>query len=132
MAIANLNNAPFKVLDGNDNIVIVDILQSKRGGTTLDVEGVAEPYLKAGHVIIKDPATGDYKPMPVADGAYGTLPLEHEYAGILIATIPTDRPFAAIMEKGKVNVNASPFPLDTILADLKAALPSITFTHDKA
>ncbi len=63
---------------------------------------------------------------------YASLPADHSYAGILIASIPTSRPFAGIMVRGTVNVNASPFPLDDILNDVKAALPLIVFTNDKA
>ncbi|HKM43867.1 MAG TPA: hypothetical protein VJY12_00250, partial [Dysgonamonadaceae bacterium] len=63
---------------------------------------------------------------------YASLPEGHTYAGILIASIPTSRPFAGIMVRGTVNVNASPFPLTDILDDVKAALPLIVFTNDKA
>lgn len=63
---------------------------------------------------------------------YASLPADHTYAGILIASIPTSRPFAGIMVRGTVNVNASPFPLTDILDDVKAALPLIVFTNDKA
>ena len=63
---------------------------------------------------------------------YASLPADHTYAGILIASIPTSRPLAGIMVRGTVNVNASPFPLDDILNDVKAALPLIVFTNDKA
>ena len=63
---------------------------------------------------------------------YASLPADHTYAGILVASIPTSRPFAGIMVRGTVNVNASPFPLDDILNDVKAALPLIVFTSDNA
>jgi hypothetical protein len=63
---------------------------------------------------------------------YASLPADHTYAGILIASIPVNKPFAGIMVRGTVNVNASPFPLDDILNDVKAALPLIVFTSDNA
>lgn len=63
---------------------------------------------------------------------YGTLPKSHSYAGILIASIPTSKPFASIMTRGTVNVNASPYQLDSILNAVKLALPLVVFTHDKA
>lgn len=63
---------------------------------------------------------------------YASLPADHTYAGILIASIPVNKPFAGIMVRGTVNVNASPFPLDGILNDVKAALPLIVFTSDNA
>lgn len=132
MATANLNNDPIQVLAGNDNIVIVDNFQSIRGGRTLDVTGYTPTVLNAGHVVIRDTEGGDYKPMPLNGGgdAYATLPENHEYAGILIASISTSRPFAGIMVRGTVNYAASPFPLDTILAELKTALPLIDFRKD--
>jgi hypothetical protein len=63
---------------------------------------------------------------------YASLPADHTYAGILIASIPVNKPFAGILVRGTVNVNASPFPLDDILNDVKAALPLIVFTSDNA
>lgn len=65
MATANLNNAPQTFDDGNDSIVIVDNFQSIRGGRTLDVTGFAPTVIRAGHVIINETATNEYKPMPV-------------------------------------------------------------------
>lgn len=139
MATVNLTNPQEEIITGNDNIVIIDNFQSIRGGRSLNVDGYPHDVIHAGHVIIKD-AAGEYYPMPlnVAGDAYGTLPLEadgttpYKYAGILIASIPTSRPFAGIMVRGTVNVNASPFPLDNILNDVKAALPLIVFTSDNA
>jgi hypothetical protein len=64
--------------------------------------------------------------------SYDSLPSGHTYAGILIASIPTDKPFAGIMVRGTVNVNATPFSMTSILSAVKAALPLIIFTSDKA
>ena len=132
MAVANLANTVEDVLTGNDNIVIVDVFQSIRGGRTLDVTGFAPDVIKAGHVIIVDPDTGEYKPMPVNSGgtAYATLPTDHEYAGILINTVLKKRPMAGILVRGTVNYKAAPYPMDTILAAVKAALPLIDFSED--
>ncbi len=219
MAVANLNDSRSEVLTGNDNIVIVDNFQSVRGGRTLDVAGYPKDVLNAGHVIIKETATGEYKPMPlaatnaiisvgtvtggssyvdatyedveltsagngtgakativVAAGAvksvvittpgtgysvgdtlsannsdlggagsgfsvtvtsvddepvlYAGLPGGHTYAGILIATILTKKPFAGILVRGTVNPAAAPFPMGTILTAVKAALPLIDFRED--
>ena len=63
---------------------------------------------------------------------YASLPADHTYAGILIASIPTSRPFAGIMVRGTVNVNACPFDMTDILSAVKTALPLIVFTSDKA
>ncbi|MDR1348321.1 MAG: hypothetical protein LBJ63_07870 [Prevotellaceae bacterium] len=212
MTVADLVNKKEEIIIGNDNIVIVDVFQSIRGGRTLDVTGFEPEVIKAGHVIIKETATGNHKPMPVsgdngiatlgtptggsgytngtydnvllqggsgsgatanvvvgsgvvtsvtvvsagknykvgdtltativggtgfsvpvatvAAAAYETLPSGHTYAGILIASILTKRPFAGILVRGTVNPAAAPYPMDTILADVKAALPLIDFRED--
>lgn len=91
MATADLTNGNKKVITGKDNIVIVDILQSVRGGRTLDVTGYSKPIINAGHVIILDSVTGEYKPMPIkSDGSgYDALPTDNTYVGVLINTIET-------------------------------------------
>ena len=133
MATVNLNNEAQQIITGKDNIVIVDNFESVRGGRTLDVTGFTPNIINAGHIIIKD-SEGEYKPMPVTvDGtAYDVLPEGHTYAGVLIASIPTDKAFAGIMIRGTVNTNASPYPLTSILSAVKTALPLIVFTSDKA
>jgi hypothetical protein len=136
MAVANLTNEPREVITGNDNIVIVKNFDSVSGGRTLDVTGFTPEVIKAGHVIIKETATKEYKPMPVDlttdpnNPAYAALPAGHEYAGILIASILTKRPFAGIMIHGRVNPAAAPYPMTGILAAVKTALHSIDFRED--
>ena len=136
MAQANLVNESQEVITGKDNIVIVDVFQSIRGGRTLDVTGFTPDVIKAGHVIIKQTSTGEYKPMPVdlttdpAKPAYAALPAGHTYAGILIQSLLTKRPMAGIMVRGTVNPAAAPYPMDTILTAVKAALPLIDFRED--
>lgn len=218
---ADLNNTGEEIITGKDSIVIVDNFQSIRGGRTLNVTGFLPEVIKAGHVIIKETATGDYKPMPatelaedgvatvdtlvagtgytngtyenvplsggsgsgvlatvvvagtvvttvtitkagkgyavndtltvpgayaggtattnstvdvatIADtaAAYGALPAGHTYAGILIASIRTKKPFAGIMVRGTVNDAAAPFPMTSILSAVKTALPLIDFRQD--
>lgn len=131
MATANLINAKTQVMDGNDNIVIVNHFDGIRGGRTLDVTGYTLDVIRAGHVIIKL-SSGDYAPMPIAEGgdAYAALPDGAEYAGYLVASIPTKQPFAAIMVRGTINPAASPYPLTDILSDVKAALPLIDYQED--
>lgn len=128
----NLTNPREDVNTSNDNIVIVDNLQTIRGGRTLDVTGYKNSVINAGHVIIKETASGVYKPMPLtSDGTdYAALPVGHEYAGILIGTIRTNRPFAAILVRGTVNHAAAPFNMATILQAVKTALPLIDFRQD--
>lgn len=132
MATVKLNNEPEQILTGNDNIVIVDVINTVRGGRSLDVEGFAPKVINAGHPIIVQTSTQEYKPMPVnANGdAYASLPAGHTYAGILIATIPTNKAFAAILVRGTVNPEASTIPMTSILTALKSALPLIDFRAD--
>jgi hypothetical protein len=63
---ADLTNTSESIdTGGKDSIVIVDNFQSVRGGRTLDVTGFSPTVIRAGHVIIKETATGNFKPMPV-------------------------------------------------------------------
>ena len=132
MAVANLIDEKKEILTANDNVVIVDVFQSVRGGRTLDVTGYPKDVLNAGHVIIVETATKEYKPMPLdsTGAAYDALPSGHEYAGILIATILTKRAFAGIMVRGTVNPACAPFDMSAIIADVKDALPLIDFRED--
>jgi len=127
MAVANLNNEPVQYDDGKDSIVIVDNFQSIRGGRTLDVTGFTPELIKSGHVIIVQTSNQQYKPMPVNGGAtaYATLPTGHTYAGVLINTIRTSKPFAGIMVRGTINPVAAPYDFATIAAAVKTALPLI-------
>lgn len=132
MAVTNLNNAQESFDAGMDNIVIVDNFQSIRGGRSLDVTGYPKDVIRAGHVVIKETSTGNYKPMPLNSGGteYNTLPVGHSYAGILIASIKKDKPFASILVRGTVNVNATPFKMTSIIEAVKTALPLIDFRAD--
>lgn len=131
MATANLTNAKSQVIDGKENVVIVNHIDGIRGGRTLNVEGFAPEAIHAGHVIVKL-ASGDYAPMPLTSNgnAYASLPEGAAYAGILVATIPTKQPMAAIMVRGTINPKAAPFAMDSIANAVKAALPLIDFQED--
>jgi len=114
----------INVDNSKDSIVIIENIVSIRGGKSLDVTGYPLDVLNAGHVIIKEAATGNYKPMPLAVGnaTYAALPADHTYAGILNATILKKRPFAGVMTWGVVNEVASPFSVATIKSALVEAL----------
>lgn len=129
MPTANLNNTAKEISAGNDGIVIVEYLEGIPGGRTLDVTGFTPEVIPAGHVIIKD-SSGNYKPMPIDDDKYDSLPEGHSYAGINVATILTSKPFAGIMVRGTVNPEASVYDLSDILTALKSALPLIRFEKD--
>lgn len=112
MATANLTEEGEGYAGGNDSIVIVRHLDSYRGGRVLDVTGYTPDVIKAGHLIIKETATGELKPMPVNAGntAYAALPADHTYDGVNMHTILKKRPLASILTNGTVNPIASPFP----------------------
>ena len=132
MAHANLANEVQEIITGNDNVVICKVLMTVRGGRTLDVTDYPKDIINAGHVIIRETSTKEYKPMPLntAGTAYADLPAGHTYAGILIGTILTKRPFAGILVSGQVNHAAAPFPMSSILTAVKTALPLIDFRED--
>lgn len=130
MAVTNLANTATTIDTSKDSVVIVDNFQSIRGGRSLDVTDFTPEIISAGHVITKETATGEYKPMPIAGGAYAALPAGHTYAGILISSILTAKPMAGIMVRGTVNHVAGPYDITSILTAVKAALPLIDFRAD--
>lgn len=73
MATANLNNESSTIDTSNDGIIIVDNFQSIRGGRTLAVDSnvYSDQVIPSGHVVIKETATGDYKPMPIVNEPNG-------------------------------------------------------------
>jgi len=136
MAISDLTNEKQFIINDKDNIVIVDVFEEVRGGRTLDVTGYPLNIINAGHVIIKETSINEYKPMPIAsDGAdgykYDNLPAGHEYAGILINTIRTIRPFAGIMLRGTVNYSAAPYDVTEIMDDMRESLGLISFVTEE-
>lgn len=137
MAIADLINGKVQFGRNLDTLVIVDNFQSKRGGVTLDVTGFSKPYIRGGHVVIKETATGELKPMPLNSGgtAYDTLPVGHTYYGHVVNSVLTSKPFVGITRRGAVNhkvVDASIgyYDMATILADLKTNLTLIDYLAD--
>lgn len=114
---------------GLDSVVIRHYEDGIKGGKVLDVTGFNEEFIKTGHVIIKS-ATDVYKPMPVSNGAYGSLPANHTYVGVSVTTTATDEPMVGIMTSGEVNDAAVPFSMTSIMSAFKAAVPTIRFDHD--
>lgn len=127
MAVANLHNTGVNIDTGKESIVIRQDLGDIPGGKTLDVTGITASVIEAGHIILLETATGQYKPNGVSAGAYVALPLGHVYAGVLKASVLTAKPFASIMVRGTVNEVASPYP---VLAAAKTELKHIIFTQD--
>lgn len=133
MKPAYLNNDPEVISDGMDSVVIRQHIASIKGGRTLDMTNYAGgEVIKAGHVVIYDTVNKEYKPMPLneAGTGYGSLPANHEYAGVVIATQPAKRPLVGIMYAGEVNDIACPYSVDSIKSAMKTALPNLVFMHD--
>ena len=123
------------VMAGLDSVVIRHYGSGITGGRSLDMTGFAESAIKAGHIVIKvldeDGKNYTFKPMPVENGAYANLPSNHEYAGVVIASKPADHAMVGIMDDGRVNDEAMPYPLTAAMrVALKSALPNLIFEHD--
>lgn len=117
---------------GADSIVIRNYVGGIVGGKVLDCTGFTDDVINAGHLVIRDTINDIYKPMPLNEGktAYAALPSNHEYAGVVVASKMTKEPFVGIMYAGEVNDKAVPFPVDSLKAALKTALPQLVFMHD--
>lgn len=126
----NLVNAKESVIFGNDSVVIKKHITDLSGGRVLDTTGYTEKNILAGHVVITD-GKGTYKPMPVVDGAYSTLPLGYSYAGVVYRSVPAARPAVSVLTAGVVNPKAAPYAFDSILSAFKAACPFIQFESDE-
>lgn len=131
-AVADFSKEERTILSGMDSVVIRKYIAGIIGGRTLDMTGFKDSVIKAGHIVIRDTATDTYKPMPVkssGDG-YDTLPVSHEYAGVVVCSKPANEPLVGIMYAGEVNDVASPYPVESIKDALKTALPMLVFMHD--
>ena len=122
---------PIEYGFGNDPVVIRKHVDDLKGGVALDTTGYTEEFIKAGHVVIKKTEEGKdiYKPMPVSEGAYGSLG-DCTYVGVVVATVPTDEPFVSVLTIGEVNDKLTPYPMDSIMSAFKAAVPTIVWSHD--
>lgn len=125
--MTTLNSEKSTVDTSRDSIVIAKVFETLVGGRSLDVTGFTPAVIKAGHVVIKETATGTFKPMPVDGAAYDALPAGHTIEGVVIASTMTNRAMVGILVRGTVNEAASPYP---VTAEIKTALPLIRFTQD--
>ena len=134
-AQANLNQEGMRIDSANDSIVIRHYGVGIKGGRTLDMSDFPSDLkcIRAGHIVIRSTENETlYKPMPVASNgkSYAALPEGYEYVGVVVATKPVDYPLVGIMYAGEVNDVASPYPVTSIKAALKTALPGLVFMHD--
>lgn len=116
-----------------DSIVIRLNTFTLEGGRVLDVTGFAPANIQAGHIVIREDATGTYKPNPVTGTAFDALPADHSYAGIVVASVDkvTQGGGVAVMTQGAVNTKAMPYTMTTAIEGaVKTALNQIYFTYD--
>jgi hypothetical protein len=127
MAVVNLNKKLNGFDAGLDSVIIINYLEGIPAGRALDVTGFPDNVIVAGHVVIRETATGDYKPMPVSGDAYAALPAGHTIEGVAVSTVTIDEASVSIMVRGSVNKVASRYPVTSAIV---AALPLIRFTQD--
>jgi hypothetical protein len=128
MAQINLTDAANTMKTGKP--VIKRYFDGYEGGRALNVTGFTPTVIPEGHVIIRETATGDFKPMPISGTAYAALPAGHEYVGVAVADVLTSFPSCAIMTNGTANPAASAYTITSILADFKTAVPQIEWRAD--
>lgn len=123
MATANLSKNNGTVNTTNDSVVIVQNIDGIPGGRTLNVEGFPDKEISAGHVIIKETASGGYKPLPIT----GEIPSGHTYAGYLVASLSVENAQAAIMYAGTVNEAYCKYPIP---AAAKTSINRVTIINE--
>lgn len=125
-------NKNVEVNFGDDGVVIRQVVSCIVGGKVLDTTGFSAEVIKAGHVVIRDVVNDVYKPMPLnGEGtAYASLPENHEYVGVVVASKLTEEPLVSILYAGEVNDKAVPFSVESIKAAMKTAVPTLVFKHD--
>lgn len=112
MAVLNLNGSKKGYdEDFDDSIIIVQNDYDIPGGKVLDTTGFADTHIVAGHGVIIETATGEYKPLPAGDDA--AIPVGHTAAGVVIATVLTSKPAVGVMQHGVVNNAATKYSLSS-------------------
>lgn len=130
-AIGNLANTASTLNTSNDGIVIVEYISGKVGGATLDTTDWASDTIPAGHVVIQETSSGNYKPFPISGANYGALPAGHTISPfVTVATVLTAKPFVGLMDRGTVNPNAQTYVITSVLTAVKTAQPLIIYRAD--
>lgn len=124
MAELNLNGTKSGYdEDFDDSIIIIQNDYDIPGGKVLDTTGFSDMYIHAGHGVIQEDGTENYKPLPVS----GTIPAGHTAVGVVIATVPTAQPAVGVMIHGVVNNAATKYTLNSAFI---AATSRILYTKD--
>lgn len=131
MATSNLGRKTIEIVNGLDDIIIVNALGDVPGGRALDVSGLPDDQdvVYAGHVIVKT-AAGEYKPLGISSGAYAAIASGEKAVGILKASVLKSDPRAAIVTIGQINASAAKTAVGAPYTDaIKTALPHIEFIN---
>jgi hypothetical protein len=107
----------------------MQVKHSIRPAKPLNVKDHKSDTIKAGHLIILDLATGDYKPMPVNEQGkeYAKLPSGYQYEGFLTADISVKKPMAQVMTDGTIFKQTLPYSITSFQSAVRSALPNIIF-----
>lgn len=124
MAELNLTDSTTYVDTTNDSIVIMDMIDDIPGGKVLDTTGFSDEIIHAGHGVIQEDGTENYKPLPVD----GNIPLGHTAVGVVIGSVLTKYPAVGVMIRGKVNNNATQYQFNA--AWITATQNHIIYTKD--
>ncbi len=137
MSYTNLNTFSSNTYMAKDGIIIRKNLETTLGGTSFDFTGFQPKIIYAGHPIIREIGTRNYKPMPVNVDAnneavsYASLPANHEYIGVLVSSFVVGQYPTGIMVRGSVNEEAVYIPYGAVKAAMITALNGlIRFDRD--
>lgn len=126
MAFVDLTKNTSNPTNGKDQVVFKKRIAFLDGGRSLDVTGVTEKALYAGHIIVKDTTTGEFKPVTVSGENFEAAAEGTVIVGILADSIFTDKAFASILVAAVINEKAMPYKLpEAVKTALKTACPSI-------
>lgn len=114
-----------------DGVVIQMMIEDVPGGRSLDVTDIETDVIKAGHVILRNDTTKEFKAHKITGGSYAAKPGGYSYYGILYVSIPKDAPLASIMVRGTVNEKAAQEAagLPEYISAVKNALTLIRFVE---
>lgn len=125
MAVANLRNDVGTYGADKDDIVIVKHGDDIPGGKTIDTTDYKGEVIRAGQVVVTD-GKGAYKALGITAGKYDALPAGFKPCGVVVRSVPKDKPFVSVLLSGVVNEGASPAP---VTDEIKTALPRISFLY---
>lgn len=118
MAVLDLSQSSTEYSEGIDGVAIKHYVHGKEGGAVLDATGFPDNYIYEGHGVIKETATGAFKPLPVD----GVLPAGHTVYGVVRSTTSTAQPSTGVMTQGTINNNVVKYAFSQALLDALQAI----------